>query len=105
MSANTGIAFHCSIDVAVAHIVQGLTIISSPGSIFNEPIATVKPEVQELTEIEPKSETLIHINPGKINIPTIKKKVKKFFSRKLSFFLILLNIVYKPKAIIRIKTW
>ena len=51
MSANTGIAFHCSIDVAVAHIVQGLTIISSPGSISSAPTAQIKPEVQEFTTI------------------------------------------------------
>ena len=51
MSAKTGIAFQCKIDVAVAHIVNGEVIISSPGSIPIDPTAAISPEVQELTVI------------------------------------------------------
>ena len=43
--------FQCSIAVEVAHIVHGVTIISSPGSISKEPIIDINPEVQELTVI------------------------------------------------------
>src|SRR5687767_6390613 len=49
ISANTGIAFHCRIDVAVAHIVHGLTMTSSPGSIPIAPTAAMRPDVHELT--------------------------------------------------------
>ena len=49
MSANTGMAFQCSIAVALAHIVHGLTMISSPGSMPTAPTAATNPEVQELT--------------------------------------------------------
>ena len=34
--------------VAVAHIVKGVTIISSPGSTFKLPIIAIKPEVKNL---------------------------------------------------------
>jgi len=49
MSANTGIAFQHRIAVAEAHIVQGLTITSSPGLIPAAPMATISPDVAELT--------------------------------------------------------
>ena len=49
ISANIGIAFHCKIAVAVALIVHGVVIISSPGSIPIAPIAASRPEVHELT--------------------------------------------------------
>ena len=45
------IAFQCRIDVALAHIVQGLTIISSPGEISKAPTEHINPDVQEFTEI------------------------------------------------------
>ena len=49
ISANTGIAFQCNIAVAVAHILHGVTITSSPGSMPTAPTAAIKPEVHELT--------------------------------------------------------
>ena len=49
MSAKTGIAFQCNIAVALALIVHGLTITSSPGSIPIAPMAAISPEVHELT--------------------------------------------------------
>ena len=39
------------IAVAVAVIVQGVTIISSPGLIFSAPTAQINPDVHEFTEI------------------------------------------------------
>ena len=51
ISTKTGIAFQCKIAVAVADIVQGQTKTSSPGSTSIAPIAHIRPEVQELTEI------------------------------------------------------
>ena len=51
ISAKTGMQFQCKIAVAVAHIVHGETIISSPGSTSKLPIIAIKPEVQEFTEI------------------------------------------------------
>ena len=49
MSANTGIAFQCKIAVALALIVHGVTMISSPGSIPMAPTAEIRPDVQEFT--------------------------------------------------------
>ena len=49
MSANTGMAFHCTMAVADAAMVQGVTMISSPGSASIAPTAAISPEVQELT--------------------------------------------------------
>ena len=51
ISAKTGIAFQCKIAVAQAHIVHGVVIISSPGSISNAPIDAIKPDVHELSVI------------------------------------------------------
>ena len=48
MSANTGMAFQCRMAVALAAMVQGLTITSSPGSMPTAPTAATKPEVHEL---------------------------------------------------------
>ena len=48
ISTNTGMAFQCNIAVAVAHIVQGVTI-TAYGSIPIAPTAQIKPDVQELT--------------------------------------------------------
>ena len=44
-------SYFSEIAVAVAHIVQGVTIISSHGSISRLPTAVISPDVQELTEI------------------------------------------------------
>ena len=41
ISTNIGIQFQCNIDAIVALIVQGVTIISSPGSISNDPIIAI----------------------------------------------------------------
>ena len=49
ISTNIGIAFQCNIAVALALIVHGVTIISSPGSIPIAPTAAISPEVHELT--------------------------------------------------------
>ena len=49
ISAKTGIAFQCKIAVAVAHIVHGVTITSSPGWIPIAPTAAVRPDDQEFT--------------------------------------------------------
>ena len=49
--SKTGIQFQCNIAVAVAHIVHGETMISSPGSTSKLPIIAIKPEVQEFTQI------------------------------------------------------
>ena len=51
ISAKTGMQFQCNIAVAVAHIVHGVTMISSPGSTLRLPTAAINPEVHELTEI------------------------------------------------------
>ena len=48
ISANTGIAFQCKMEVTVAHIVNGVTITHHPGSKPIDP-AVISPEVQELT--------------------------------------------------------
>ena len=51
ISAKIGIAFQCNIQVADAHIVHGLTMISSPGFISNDPTEAIRPDVHEFTEI------------------------------------------------------
>ena len=50
-SANTGIAFCATIVAAVADIVYGDTITSSPGSISAAASATCSPVVAEFTAI------------------------------------------------------
>ena len=49
ISAKIGIAFQCRMAVALAHIVHGVTITSSPGSIPIAPTAAISPDVQEFT--------------------------------------------------------
>ena len=51
MSAKTGMAFQARIAAALAVIVQGLTITSSPGEIPIAPTAATSPEVHELKEM------------------------------------------------------
>ena len=51
ISANTGMQFQCNILATVADIVQGVTIISSPGSISKDPTMQINPEVHEFTVI------------------------------------------------------
>ncbi len=52
MSAKTGIPFQCNIAVTVAHIVHGVTMTSSPGSMPIAPTAAIKPDVQEFTDMQ-----------------------------------------------------
>ena len=49
MSANTGMPFQCRMQVAVAAMVQGVVMTSSPGSMPIAPTAASRPEVQEFT--------------------------------------------------------
>ena len=51
MSAKIGIPFQWIIAIAVALMVQGVVITSSPGSSPIEPTAQISPLVHELTEI------------------------------------------------------
>src|SRR5262245_30497237 len=51
MSANTGMPAQCTTAVALAHIVHGLTITSSPGSSPIAPTAAINPDVAEFTLI------------------------------------------------------
>src|SRR5204862_2256529 len=50
MSANTGMAFHTRIAVAVAAMLHGVTMTSAPGLMPAAPTAAISPDVAELTE-------------------------------------------------------